>query len=163
MLRWWLALEHCSRNRSEYLWSCPLGDPPAPGMTKVQGRWATAVRKYVSYPLQVGRFAKADLYHLLDHSWAQLLDRVPKGVPKIATVHDLIPLRFSDGLTKSQIERLWRVVSNIRSCDFVVADSETSRGDVIDLLGIPAERVGVVPLGVDLTPRPPAPASRVTA
>lgn len=163
MLRWWASLAREGARQAEFTWACPLGEAPDFNALPHEGRWRSAFRKYVEYPWKVRFQPKADLYHLLDHSWAHLLDALPRGVPKVATVHDLIPFRYPDRLSPSQIKRWSGVVSKVNQCDWVVADSDATRLEVINLLGIPSARVTVVPLGVDLTERPAPPPTEVTS
>src|SRR5258707_394017 len=69
---------------------CPLGTPPETAAAR--GRVVRAWEKYVAYPLRLGLAGAANVVHVLDHSFAHLLRFVPRGVRKIATVHDLVPL-----------------------------------------------------------------------
>ncbi len=78
-----------------------------------------------------------------------------KPCPVILTVHDLIGLLFPANLPP--VSRFyWSrwLPRTIRWADQVIADSEHTRRDLVQLLGIPAERIEVVYLGVDETLRP---------
>jgi len=91
------------------------------------------------------RAAQVDLLHLTGFG-------VPRWhpCPTLLTVHDLIGLLFPANLPP--ISRLyWSrwLPRTIRWADQVIADSEHTRRDLIRLLGIPAERIEVVYLGVD--------------
>lgn len=68
----------------------------------------------------------------------------------LLTVHDLAFLlqpECADASLRQYLEQA--VPRSARRADFVVADSENTRNDVICLLGVPPERVEVVPGGVD--------------
>ena len=129
----------------------PIGTAPAESH---QGeRLERAWQKYVAYPWRVAWSARqrgVRVVHVLDHSFAHLLARVPgHGVRKIATVHDLAPLRDGADLTPSQQRRFRRTVGHLRDADLVLADSQHSAAEAISLLRLVPERVRVLPLGVD--------------
>ena len=130
---------------------CPLGAPP-----EHSGEASRPVRvwqKYFAYPLTAWlatRRPGVEVVHLFDHSYAHLLTCMPRrGVYKIATVHDLAPLRESDELTTTQKQRFRRVVEQLHRADLILADSRHSAGETINLLGIEPGKVRVLPLGVD--------------
>jgi len=82
--------------------------------------------------------------------------------PVVVTVHDLIPLRFGGRngryarLTRP-LRRVWMGLS-ARRADRVVTDSRYSRDELVATLGVPPERVRVVPIGlVPGLDRPPLP------
>ncbi len=86
------------------------------------------------------------------------------AVPIVVTVHDLIPLmlpRYRGGA----LQRLYTalVSAALRRASGVVTDSEASRQDILEQLGLAPERVHAVPLGVDDRCRPePSPDDAVT-
>jgi glycosyltransferase involved in cell wall biosynthesis len=68
---------------------------------------------------------------------------------RVATVHDLIYARFPDahpGLRDRGMRVL--VPGAVRRSDRVIADSLSTRKDLIELLGAPVDRIDVVPLGL---------------
>jgi len=67
----------------------------------------------------------------------------------VITVHDLAFLKNASFLTRESRRYYEQVRPSARRADAVLADSETVRHDVIDLLGVPSERVVTVPLGRD--------------
>lgn len=92
-------------------------------------------------------YAGLDLFHGLDGA-------VPdwRRVPCVATLHDLAVFRLTDPETASESFReskLARYRQMARRADRVIAVSEATRLDAVELLGIPAERTRVVPHGVD--------------
>lgn len=94
-------------------------------------------------PLMAAR-AKVDLVHSLA-STAPLWGRFRR----VVTVHDLIYARFPEAHAALR-ERGMRVLvpSAVRRSDRVIADSLSTREDLIDLLDLPAGRIDVVPLGL---------------
>lgn len=110
------------------------------------------LRQQVIYPLQLGsgRFRPLDVLHFPAHmdapSWS--------SKPFILTVLDLIPLvlrELYDITGRSLRFRFARFLElrAIRSAALILAISECTARDVESILGIPAERIRVTPLGVD--------------
>ncbi|PID56901.1 hypothetical protein CSB45_09590 [candidate division KSB3 bacterium] len=74
---------------------------------------------------------------------------------KILTVYDLIPFLFPSALSRSRL--LWRCFfttpyparSMLRSADRIVATSEHTKRDVMQLLKVPEERIRVVWSGIE--------------
>jgi glycosyltransferase involved in cell wall biosynthesis len=88
--------------------------------------------------------AKVDLVHSLA-STAPLWGRFRR----VVTVHDLIYARFPEahaGLREKGMRVL--VPAAARRSDRVIADSSSTRDDLIELLGLPPARIDVVPLGL---------------
>ena len=68
----------------------------------------------------------------------------------VVTVHDLIPLALpAYGAGRGQALYFRLVRAGLRRALTLMADSEWTRDDLTRLTGVPAERVHVVPLGVD--------------
>jgi glycosyltransferase involved in cell wall biosynthesis len=92
----------------------------------------------------LARRAGVDLVHSLA-STAPLWGRFRR----VVTVHDLIYARFPDahaGLRDKAMRVL--VPSAARRAHRVIADSQSTRDDLVELVGLPAERIDVVPLGL---------------
>jgi glycosyltransferase involved in cell wall biosynthesis len=80
---------------------------------------------------------------------------------RVVTVHDLIYARFPEahaGLRDKGMRVL--VPGAVRRSDRVIADSQSTREDLVTLLGVAAERIDVVPLGLG-TVRRDAPLAEV--
>src|SRR3984957_9412506 len=87
--------------------------------------------------------ARVDLVHSLA-STAPLWGRFRR----VVTVHDLIYARFPEahaGIRDKGMKVL--VPQAARRSDRVIADSLSTRDDLVEMLGIRAERIDVVPLG----------------
>lgn len=79
---------------------------------------------------------KPDLVH-----WTYPLPLTVKGSKNIYTLHDLVPLRLPY-TTLDNKRRYFRLCKRIaRKADHIVTVSETSRQDIINILGISPERV----------------------
>jgi glycosyltransferase involved in cell wall biosynthesis len=92
---------------------------------------------------RLGRRAGIDLMHSLG-STAPMRGRFAR----VVTVHDLIYARFPDahaGLRDRGMRVL--VPGGARRADRVIADSRSTREDLIELIGLPGEKIDVVPLG----------------
>jgi len=73
---------------------------------------------------------------------------------RVVTVHDLIYARFPEahaGIRDKGMRVL--VPLGVRRSDRVIADSESTRDDLLALVGVPADRVDVVPLGLGTVQR----------
>ncbi len=153
MDRYWRELQRvnddASKPDSKLQITSPLGRPPTHSQ-----RAARLVRfwhKYVAYPCKVRFTAGAsDLVHLLDHSFAPLLRQIRQpGVIKVATVHDLAPLHSSSELTVAQSARFRKSVEALHLADLLLVDSQHTARELVELLKVPAEKIRVLPLGVD--------------
>ena len=81
------------------------------------------------------------------------------GGVRATTIHDLVPLRFPDLVTPRTYEMHSEKYANAaRTCDVLFANSTLTAADVVELLGVPAERVLIAPPGLrdGLTPDGPA-------
>ncbi len=92
---------------------------------------------------------------LLHHAGGTMPRAQP--APGMLTIHDLQYLTYPDFFGRVKLAWLASAVpSSVGRAAAVTVPSEFVKGTVVDAFGYPAERVVVVPHGVD--PRPPAPA-----
>ena len=77
----------------------------------------------------------------------------PSGPCNIYTIHDLVPLRlpFTTLDNKRQTYRLLRKIA--AEADHIVTVSENSKRDIVELLGVPEERVDETYEAVEFPPR----------
>jgi glycosyltransferase involved in cell wall biosynthesis len=78
-----------------------------------------------------------------------------RGGVRATTIHDLVPLRHPEwvqGRTRRMHGAKYRNAA--RTCDVVFVNSEFTKDEVVELLGVPAERVRVAHPGVDARFRP---------
>jgi glycosyltransferase involved in cell wall biosynthesis len=110
------------------------------------GRMSSVVRDAIWYPLGLRRDGRdLDLLHCTTFRGPTGL-----GIPLVLTVHDLAILRYPE--TFPRWHRLYGQTAlrrTLHAADAIVAVSELTKQEVVDLAGVPAERVRVVPNGVD--------------
>ena len=118
---------------------------------RLSERWLNIVWHRAQAPLPIDWLTgPVDVYHSPDFVLAPV-----RRARSILTVHDLAFLlypEYADERLRTYLERT--VPRSVDRADFVVADSENTRNDVICLLGVEPERVEVVPGGVDPSFRP---------
>jgi glycosyltransferase involved in cell wall biosynthesis len=83
-----------------------------------------------------------------------LLNTVPEGilappVRQVTVVHDLLPLLRPEEYPRQYLYFRFLVPALLRGSAFVVADSETTRQDIITRYSIPPEKVRTVHIGYD--------------
>jgi glycosyltransferase involved in cell wall biosynthesis len=105
-------------------------------------RLTAAIRDVVWYPALLPRSARRlDVLHCTTF---RAPPRAP--VPVIATVHDLALLRFPEYFTAwTRLYGRTFLRRVLRAVDAVIAVSEFTKRDVVELADVPAERVHVVP------------------
>ena len=82
--------------------------------------------------------------------WTYQLPLRVKGVPNIYTLHDLVPLRLPYA-TLDHKRRQYRMLKRIaREAAHIVTVSETSKRDIMSLLGVPEERITNTYQAVDI-------------
>ncbi len=90
----------------------------------------------------------------LYHSPYYLMPYRP-GVAGVVSIHDLIPLHYPRLFSPAQrLIFALTVRLAVRAATTVIAPSATTAGDLRQRLGVPAERLVTIPLGVDETFRP---------
>ena len=124
--------------------------PRYPLKGKPGNPWLDRFARYCSYPLQAAR-VKADLNHIVDHGYAHLLGTLPPE-KTIITVHDLIPLVAYRGRIPG-VRRRRPVLSQFSSrflnrSRSLIAVSQQTKADLIELCATPDDLIHVVPPGV---------------
>ncbi len=92
----------------------------------------------------LARRARIDLLH-------SLASTAPLWGPfrRVVTVHDLIYARFPDAHAGVRDKAMRVLVPGAaRRSERVIADSRSTRDDLVELVGLPSERIDVVPLGL---------------
>jgi len=124
----------------------PSGSNVRRRVLRVNERWMNILWHRLQVPLPADWLTgPVDLFHSPDF----VLPPV-RAAKSILTVHDLAFLLYpecADARLRAYLERT--VPRSVQRADYVVADSENTRNDVVCLLGVPPERVTVVPGGVD--------------
>jgi glycosyltransferase involved in cell wall biosynthesis len=112
----------------------------------VRERWLTIMWHRVNVPLPADWLSgPVDVYHSPDFVLPPL--RHARG---ILTVHDLAFLmrpECADDRLRAYLEVV--VPRSVRRADFIIADSENTRNDLVVLLGVQPSSVAVVPGGVE--------------
>jgi glycosyltransferase involved in cell wall biosynthesis len=97
---------------------------------------AQAVYRLWKMPLSIRLPEKPDLAH-----WTYPLPIKVGGRPNIYTLHDVVPLRLPY-TTLDQKRHYFRLMKKLgRTADHIVTVSESSKQDLVELVGIPAERI----------------------
>ena len=118
-------------------------------MAASPSRIVRALDKWALYRWRVRQAGSYDVVHGLSHGLGHLLCHL-RGSPRtLATVHDLIPLRFPGELTRAQVARVRRQTDRLSRFDLLTTVSEFTAGEVMELTGIPRERIRVVENGID--------------
>ncbi len=120
-------------------------------MTKMPARWLTAGWHRLKIPLPAERLVgPCDIFHSPDFTLPPL--HKARGV---VTVHDLSFLRVpqcADPRLRSFLEHA--VPRSLQRAVRVLADSENTKKDLIELLDVAPERITVVPAGIESRFRP---------
>lgn len=153
---------------NEYTLFCAGQPPPADGWppnfviraSHMPAGWLTAGWHRLGLPFPAERLAgTCDIFHSPDFALPPL--RQARGV---VTVHDLSFLRLPEHADPGLRDYLRRTVPrSVERAARVLADSESTRRDLVDLLGVPEEKICVVPAGVEPRFRPVRDTVRLSA
>ena len=94
--------------------------------------------------------AEIDIFHLPSHWPTQITPLFRNiNVKIVLTIHDLIPILFQNNLP--QVYKLWKPTLKLisKKTDFIIADSENTKKDIINYLKIPEEKIRVIYLAAD--------------
>ncbi|MBA3296834.1 MAG: glycosyltransferase family 4 protein [Acidobacteria bacterium] len=116
-------------------------------------RMPRSIRRYVqrfwNYPRWLRRQPPADVYHIVDHSYAHLASELPTG-RVVVTCHDTDAFRtiLSPSLRDSNLPRILvhRILTGFRRAAIVVCDSEAIRTELMRHSLLPGERIVVIPI-----------------
>jgi len=120
------------------------------------GRLASVRRDALWYPFRLGRASgRLDVLHC-----TTFRAPVSSRAPLVVTVHDLGVLRHPDAFPRwHRTTGALALRGGVRAADAVVAVSAFTRGELVARLGVPVERIRVVPNGVDPVFGPDGPAA----
>ena len=107
------------------------------------------LNRFWEYPHLVRKLAgQFDVFHIVDHSYAQLVHALPSA-RTLVTCHDLDT--FRSVLEPDLERRSWpfrvmtqRILSGLQNAAHVACDTEATRDGLVQRAGIPAERTSVV-------------------
>lgn len=127
---------------------CSVTALPDPGYR----RWARFPARWLAYPRTID-WARWDVVHILDHSYAHVLHHRRGHARTVLTVHDLYafePLAQHRGLRGLVLERVnRRVLNGIRRADVCLCDSRATLDAAVRHFPDVAVRMRHEPLGVD--------------
>ncbi len=130
--------------------ACDL--PPYPGRfeyrtSRLSERNHTRLWHRLRLPLPVELWTgDIDLFHATDFT----LPPTRRKTRTVLTIPDLSYERYPSETMPGMLKYLQTVVPrSIERADHVIAISETTRADLVDLYGVPPEKVSAIPLGVD--------------
>ncbi len=109
--------------------------------------------RFKYYPAKL-RGIKADVCHIVDHSFSNFIYSLDKE-RTVITCHDLIPLKEIGGKNTIQdkfaLNNFLEIVKGLKEAAFVIADSQATKRDLVELLQIEPNKIEVVYLGKDET------------
>jgi glycosyltransferase involved in cell wall biosynthesis len=152
------ALEQNHRAAIDAARVCPPFRRRATRMASGRG-WENIDRglnRLVDYPRHVAALAdRFDVFHVVDHSYAQLVHRLP-AARTVVTCHDLDAFRplFSgpDEARSVPFRAMVRhVLAGLRKAACVTCDTAAVRDELLERRIVPADRVIVAPVGVEDT------------
>lgn len=111
------------------------------------------IGRFWSFPQQL-KGLQADIFHIVDHANSHLL-RVLDPTRTVVTCHDLMLLKLVAGEIPWHGQRPWVAdtafrwsVSHLPRARAILCDSESTKRDVVRLIGCDPERLQVVYLGI---------------
>lgn len=115
--------------------------------TSIPPKWLARVWYRVGIPLPIECFVgKIDLYHATDF----VLPPTLPATRTLLTVHDLSFVRVPEAASPNLKAYLDQVVpSSVKRADHILADSEATRNDLIELYGVVEDHITVLLSGVD--------------
>lgn len=166
-----MVLDHLALRRPGDVLPDRIRPPWTPRFARVPGLGGLArnadrvMNRYVDYPRQLRAAVRAgghDVYHLIDHSYAQLVPALPPG-RSVVTCHDLDTFRCLLEPAAEPRPRWFRALarrtlSGLRLASAVACDSEATRSAILRHGLLPPERLRVVYLAVhpECSPEPSA-------
>lgn len=100
--------------------------------------------RYLYYPLKA-RNQQGNVNHIVDHSYGHLAYSLDSK-KTVITCHDLNPLKHEESWLNLQLFKY--SLGGLKRAAKVIADSEATKKDLIKFLGIPPDKIKVIPLGV---------------
>jgi len=104
-----------------------------------------SARELLTVPLTVRR-SRADLFHAPHYVVSPLVRR-----PYVVTIHDCIHLRFPQYLPSQSAHVYARTMMRMsaRRARRILTVSQASREDIVHFLGVPADKIDVIPNAID--------------
>ena len=120
-------------------------------------KMASRLGRFVRYP-RMARAATGDVFHVLDHSHANLAGHIPPD-KAVLTCHDIIPYLAAKGLIPIPAGRMTKYtfpqrIKAMKRCRYVIAISESTKANLVEHAGLSPDQVQVVYYGVNEAFRP---------
>lgn len=137
--RWGMTVEPITPS-NEVIWPNAL---PAEGYWAAQNLFKTAQRRFKSErQFTKVRFSREEFLKSPDvMHWTTPMPLVAASIPNIYTIHDLIPVRLPHTTLHDRDAFLSLHRAAVRKADHIAVISETTRQDVVRILGVPEDRV----------------------
>ena len=126
---------------------------PLAGPTAIFQNADRLINRFLDYPRALkSRIEEFDLFHLIDHSYSQLIHHLPPG-KTVVTCHDLDTFRCvleperepRPGWFRAMTDR---ILAGFRKATYVIADSAFTRDEILRFGLHPPERITVISNGV---------------
>ena len=129
----------------------------------VPDEWRARSATWAKLDIQFGRFAvyprlvreiDADVLHVIDHGQAYLLDTIDPS-RTVVTCHDVILLALAHGrigaapVPPIALQLLHLSLELMKRAAAIIADSESTKRDLVTFIGVPAHRVTVIAPGLN--------------
>jgi glycosyltransferase involved in cell wall biosynthesis len=115
--------------------------------TVIPSKWLTRIwhRANVSFPINL-LIGDVDLYHATDF----VLPPLSKGTKSVLTVHDLSFVRVPESASPKLKRYLDYIVPlSIKRAEHILADSQATKDDIVDLYSTSPDKISVLLSGVD--------------
>ena len=114
---------------------------------------ASRYARFIAYPRLIKAAVGADVYHVLDHSHANLA-LVPPAAKTVMTCHDIIPMLAAKRLIPIPPAGFSHYafplhVRCMKRCHTIIAISESTKRNLVEVAGLPEEQIDVVYYGVN--------------
>lgn len=114
-----------------------------------------AIARQWDYARHLRRVDAFDVYHVVDHTYANLVHGLPKA-RTVVTCHDVDAFRsvLEPELEPRSLPYRWmsgRILGGLRAAAHVMCDSDATRDALVALAGFPPDRLSVIRNGADAT------------
>lgn len=91
--------------------------------------------------------------HLVHETYYRARSAVPRGIPTVAGVYDMIPEKFPQYFPRTEPALRYKATT-LQRASRVICISESTKHDLMELLRIPESKISVILLGVSRLPEP---------
>ena len=114
-----------------------------------------AVARQWDYARHLRRLGDVDVFHVVDHTYANLVHRLPRG-RTVVTCHDIDAFRsvLEPEAERRSLPYRWmsrRILDGLRAAAHVMCDSDSTRDALARLAAFPEDRLSVIRNGADAT------------